>query len=138
MALIKCPECGKEISTLASTCPNCGAPQQQQANNGYIFEEYKETEPNARNNMSTNKILSIVALCCSIGGIFFGGLLLEIAAFVVSLIVLNSGEYKEKEAETFARVALIISIIISIIFVLYIIFAGGMLLSLFNKTIDLY
>ena len=26
MALIKCPECGKEISSLAVACPNCGAP----------------------------------------------------------------------------------------------------------------
>lgn len=26
MALIKCTECGKEISDKATTCPNCGAP----------------------------------------------------------------------------------------------------------------
>ena len=26
MALIKCPECGKEISDKASNCPNCGCP----------------------------------------------------------------------------------------------------------------
>ena len=26
MALIKCPECGKEISDLAKSCPNCGFP----------------------------------------------------------------------------------------------------------------
>lgn len=26
MALIKCTECGKEVSDKASTCPNCGAP----------------------------------------------------------------------------------------------------------------
>lgn len=26
MALIKCPECGKEISSLAANCPNCGYP----------------------------------------------------------------------------------------------------------------
>lgn len=26
MALIKCPECGKEISDQAITCPNCGCP----------------------------------------------------------------------------------------------------------------
>lgn len=26
MALIKCPECGKEISDKAATCPNCGCP----------------------------------------------------------------------------------------------------------------
>lgn len=26
MAMIKCPECGKEISDKALTCPNCGVP----------------------------------------------------------------------------------------------------------------
>ena len=26
MALIKCPECGKEISSNAVACPNCGNP----------------------------------------------------------------------------------------------------------------
>lgn len=26
MALIKCPECGKEVSDRASSCPNCGLP----------------------------------------------------------------------------------------------------------------
>lgn len=26
MAMIKCKECGKDISSLADKCPNCGAP----------------------------------------------------------------------------------------------------------------
>lgn len=26
MAMIRCPECGKEISDKAKVCPNCGAP----------------------------------------------------------------------------------------------------------------
>lgn len=26
MALIKCPECGKEVSSDAKTCPHCGKP----------------------------------------------------------------------------------------------------------------
>lgn len=26
MALIKCPECGKEVSDLAASCPNCSYP----------------------------------------------------------------------------------------------------------------
>lgn len=30
MALIKCPECGKEISDKAAACPNCGNPMNQQ------------------------------------------------------------------------------------------------------------
>ena len=29
MALITCPECGKEVSDKATTCPNCGCPLQQ-------------------------------------------------------------------------------------------------------------
>ena len=31
MALITCPECGKEISSQASSCPNCGAPMTDEA-----------------------------------------------------------------------------------------------------------
>mgnify|MGYP001415186902 FL=1 len=26
MALIKCPECGREVSSIAKACPSCGAP----------------------------------------------------------------------------------------------------------------
>lgn len=26
MAMIRCPECGKDVSNLAETCPNCGYP----------------------------------------------------------------------------------------------------------------
>lgn len=31
MALIKCPECGKEISSKARACPNCGYPLKKSA-----------------------------------------------------------------------------------------------------------
>ena len=30
MALISCPECGKEISDKAFACPHCGNPMNQQ------------------------------------------------------------------------------------------------------------
>ena len=26
MALIKCPECGRQVSEYAENCPNCGCP----------------------------------------------------------------------------------------------------------------
>ena len=42
MALIKCPECGKEISSSASQCPNCGCP---------IREERYEAITNVSNNL---------------------------------------------------------------------------------------
>ena len=29
MSLVKCAECGKEVSDRAVSCPNCGLPQQQ-------------------------------------------------------------------------------------------------------------
>lgn len=31
MALIKCPECGKEISDTAKSCPNCGYEKERQS-----------------------------------------------------------------------------------------------------------
>lgn len=31
MALIECPECGKQVSTAAATCPSCGFPVSTQA-----------------------------------------------------------------------------------------------------------
>lgn len=48
MALIKCPECGKEISDKASACPNCGNPMDK------IFK-----------NSKTNKnwVLRILIVC---------------------------------------------------------------------------
>src|SRR5450830_1176456 len=33
MALIPCRECGKDVSTLASACPNCGAPVSSRQSN---------------------------------------------------------------------------------------------------------
>lgn len=45
MALIKCPECGKEISDLASNCPNCGFP--------IGFDGGKRTEDNVQYQQNT-------------------------------------------------------------------------------------
>lgn len=48
MALIKCPECGKEISDRAVSCPHCGYPiknlsREKESVNEYavILEDYK-------------------------------------------------------------------------------------------------
>lgn len=35
MALIKCPECGKEISDKAGACPHCGCPIGNATQAGY-------------------------------------------------------------------------------------------------------
>lgn len=42
MALIKCPECGKEVSDQAVTCPNCGYPIAEKKIHQEIFDRIPE------------------------------------------------------------------------------------------------
>lgn len=46
MALIKCPECGKEISDKASSCPNCGCPSSEFLLSTTDYEEKESFENN--------------------------------------------------------------------------------------------
>ena len=103
MSMTTCKECGKEISTLAPACPHCGAPQNQMTNDN-------TENQTSGSSLSTNMILSYIALGITIIGILFGGLYMEIGAIVISIIVLKSKE--EKEAVKIARIALIVSSII--------------------------
>lgn len=47
MALIKCPECGKEVSTAAETCPHCGYPITK---NELVKEKTVENYPKPKNS----------------------------------------------------------------------------------------
>ena len=40
MALIKCSECGKEVSDKATACPNCGAPIEKSAISSFDASQY--------------------------------------------------------------------------------------------------
>lgn len=64
MALIKCPECGKEISDKASACIHCGCPiQQEQVQQQYTppkQEVYKE--PNTAVGMAQRDKIFVIAL----------------------------------------------------------------------------
>ena len=62
MALIKCNECGHEVSDRASVCPNCGCPID---NVGIIQEEIIDPEPKKRKGWIW---ALIVVLLCLIGG----------------------------------------------------------------------
>jgi hypothetical protein len=63
MALIKCPDCGKDISDLAPACVECGRPIHPQPN---LFEEFKDNLDNVWREMSSlfNYRASRIALFC--------------------------------------------------------------------------
>jgi len=61
MALIKCPECGKEISDKSTVCIGCGYPiNKEETNNNFIlfdgFSSPTIIKENKNNNQSKNKI----------------------------------------------------------------------------------
>ena len=58
MALIKCPECGKEISDQAEFCPHCGYPIKKKNDHAPLSNEQKIENANKQFNATTiNKIL---------------------------------------------------------------------------------
>ena len=78
MALIKCPECGKDISNKAIVCPNCGNP---------ISGEAISSE-NIRNSVTKRKPLYWVILA----------ILLLIIAFIL-INSIDGNELTKEEAE---------------------------------------
>lgn len=86
MALIKCPDCGKEFSDQAAACPNCGRPNTPpQASNPSAVNNNNwnpNTPPVVRPSVPTaekHSSLSIVALILSIlGCTFWLGIVLAI------------------------------------------------------------
>lgn len=68
MALIKCPECGKEISDQAASCPNCGCPMKETnsdsgSNNSGKKIEISIKKPDVKLNKRTKGILGGVIVC---------------------------------------------------------------------------
>ena len=58
MALIKCPECGKEISDKAQSCPNCGCPIED----ALKTTNQNEQKPQQDNKQATQQRKNIVQL----------------------------------------------------------------------------
>ena len=62
MALLKCPECGKEISDKATSCPNCGYPinaatiHTENGNDEIFLDEYKDDEIEDTNSNTSSRL----------------------------------------------------------------------------------
>ena len=80
-----------------------------------MVEKNGDNNPNTQyndNKISAYKIMSIIALVCSIISIFTGGFFITlITSIVLSIIIFVSHSPMEKEAKTFAKISLIICII---------------------------
>ena len=77
MAMIKCPECGKEISNLANSCPNCGVPIRS------YTQKSRGSSPVAK---ALKVLFGLGAIVLVIMGVavhagFFGILLFDLLAF---------------------------------------------------------
>ena len=57
MAMIKCPECGKDVSDKAKCCPNCGYPIESLIPNGIV--KIKVSALNAASGLNGNQKVSI-------------------------------------------------------------------------------
>ena len=66
MALIKCKECGHEVSDKASMCPNCGCPIESV---GAIQEKVVDEKPKKKKRWTW--ALIVVALFCLLGGGYY-------------------------------------------------------------------
>lgn len=84
MALIKCTECGKEISDKATTCPNCGAPvnaegaSTQESTPNVSSISHASTKPKKEKKkgsclMTAIKILGIIIILFIVLSFLFGG-----------------------------------------------------------------
>lgn len=65
MALIKCPECGKEISNKAVACIHCGCPLQQGTNTTHTSVEHTSTTnyPQEKNiRMNKKEVVTVITL----------------------------------------------------------------------------
>lgn len=124
MAMIRCTECGKEISDRATSCPNCGCPvgsgnpntnnSQYQQNN--TFQQAPPIQPQPVrayiNKPSKNSGLGIAALILSILGFtFFIGIILAIIDLC----------RKDGNKKTFS----IVSICICVFWVIMLVSVGG-------------
>lgn len=87
MALIKCSECGRDISQKASACPGCGAPVIPIAPS--VIEEAQDA------TTSSSSVIGVVAVILGIASIvmpYFAAVFLIPAAFVCGVIAFRRGQ----------------------------------------------
>lgn len=91
-----CPECGKKISRRAFSCPECG----------YVLNNNVSTT-NDYNNNNDKSGMAVASLICSF--------LIPLLGLILGIVVLNAYKGKNNSSKTMALIAVIISSITMII-----------------------
>lgn len=111
MSLIKCSECGKDVSDLAKSCPNCGAPilkYTNDAESNFTEEHLNHSVDEGKNNTKITRkkhsTLSIVAFVLSFLGYF------SVIGLIIAIVDLVKKNVTKKHG--FSIAAIIISIIV--------------------------
>lgn len=107
MSLIKCGECGKEISDKASTCPNCGCPTLMKQQNSSVNLEVTEKENTGKIGL-IGFILSFIGFVLSVTGF----VLIGIASLILGIISLIRKE-KNKWMAISAIVVSLLGLVLS-------------------------
>ena len=102
MALIKCAECGKQISDAAASCPNCGAPVTQES-----IRQGQELmqEQIRRENSFTHIDLGGVAMIMAI--------VFPLVGFILGIVAISKGMTKR------GVYAIILSIVFGVIWYMF-------------------
>lgn len=117
MALIKCSECGNEVSDQANSCPKCGAPlkvtNQRRCAAKNDSEEMKWMQENDPEFYKNYRILTVIASLCMILGIIMG--IFHIIGGIICLVM--SSKCKSRGYNKNGNGALIASIIFFALFI---------------------
>lgn len=108
MALIKCPECGKEYSEKAATCPNCGAPNDLLNGSQQNLNDQLQTSDTTK---KTNTGLNIAAFVVSLFSLIFAPL----SIISIILIIIDAVKNKNKKRKKGLWIAALVISIIMII-----------------------
>lgn len=125
MALIKCKECGKEISDKADKCPHCGCPvsysiEKQDENivtNTNIVQEERKpnTEQKVANTKKEKKKDSVLSIIAAVLSIFTCTYIIGFVIAIIDLCIANSKDKKGKERHIGSWFAIIFGIVATIV-----------------------
>jgi hypothetical protein len=106
MGLVRCPDCGREISARALFCPGCGAPHEAQ----------QAFAPSAKNSRTVIPVLGIAAIGLGLASMvvpYFAALYVVPATFVCGIVALWQGQ------KNYGKLSIILALLglIDIIFV---------------------